>query len=263
MPSDAVLLDHCDGVATITLNRPDRANVLDFEMAPALIAAVDAVAADPRVRAVLLRAEGRQFCAGGNIADFVAAVAELPQLLDQHIPPLHAAIYQLATLPVPVVSALNGPIGGGGIGLALCADVVIAAESMKLRGGYSAIGLTPDAGGSWFLTQRVGAARAKEIFFTNEVLTAQQCLAAGVVSQVVADDALAARAVALVTALARGARGSLARIKSLVDSAQRDTLHEHLQLEHREMVASAGTADAREGVTAFAQKRPPRFESPA
>ena len=220
------------------------------------------MAADASTRAVVLRAKGRHFCAGGNIADFASAVDRLGDLLDQHIPPLHSAIHRLATLGVPVVSALNGPIGGGGIGLALCADVVIAAESLKLRGGYSAIGLTPDAGGSWFLTRRVGAARAKEIFFTNEVLTAQQCLALGIVSQVVPDDALDARAQALARSLAQGARGALARIKTLVDSVSCHTLLEHLQLEHRFMVESGQTPDAREGVTAFAQRRPPVFGAP-
>ena len=257
--SDAVLLERRDHVAVITLNRPDRANVLDFELSPVLIAAIDTVAADRSVRAVLLQARGRQFCAGGNIADFVSGLDDLPGLLDRHIPPLHDAIHRLATLPVPVVSALNGPIGGGGIGLALCADIVIAAESMKLRGGYSAIGLTPDAGGSWFLARRVGAARSKEIFFTNEALTAAQCLAIGAVSQVVPDAELAARANALVDALARGASGSLARIKALVDGAEQRSLREHLAQEHRCMVESGATADAREGVVAFREKRAPRF----
>jgi len=257
--SDAVLLERHDDVAVITLNRPDRANVLDFELSPVLIAAIDRVAADAGVRAVLLQARGRQFCAGGNIADFVARVDGLPDLLDRHIPPLHQAILKLSTLPVPVVCALNGPLGGGGIGLALCADIVIAAESMKLRGGYSAIGLTPDAGGSWFLTRRVGPARAKEVFFMNAALSAQQCLAWGIVSEVLPDAELGARAMALTGQLARGALGSLARIKALIDGAEQRSLAQHLALEHQYMVASGATTDAREGVIAFTQKRPPVF----
>ncbi|MEJ8857367.1 enoyl-CoA hydratase-related protein [Variovorax robiniae] len=254
-----ILLDHRDGVAFLTLNRPERANVLDFEMADALIAVVDAVANDASVRAVLLQARGRQFCAGGDIGGFVDARDRLSEMLDQHIPPIHRAIHRLATLPVPVVSALNGPIGGGGIGLALCADIVLAAESMKLRGGYSAIGLTPDVGGSWFLARRVGAARAKEIFFTNTPLSAQQCLQLGVVSQVHPDAELEAKAHALVLSLARGASGSLGRIKDLVDGASQRSLEEHLALERRYMVESGATADAAEGVTAFIEKRAPVF----
>lgn len=257
--SSAVLLDRRDGIAVITLNRPERANVLDLELSAALIAAIEAVAGDASVRAVLLRAEGRHFCGGGDIGDFVKARDDIGTLLDTHIPPLHRAIEQLAGLPIPVVSALNGPIGGGGIGLALSADIVLAAESMKLRGGYSAIGLTPDVGASWFLARRVGVARTKEIFFTNEPLSAQRCLDWGIVSAVWPDAELGARATALVAALARSATGALGRTKRLVDLAPLHSLAEHLDHEHGAMVASGRTADAIEGVTAFAEKRAPVF----
>ena len=112
--SDPVILERREGIAFITLNRPERANVLDFETSAGLIAAIDAVAEDASVRAVLLQARGRHFCAGGNIGDFVESLHDLAGLLDRHIPPLHRAMHKLATLPVPVVSALNGPSGGGG-----------------------------------------------------------------------------------------------------------------------------------------------------
>jgi 2-(1,2-epoxy-1,2-dihydrophenyl)acetyl-CoA isomerase len=262
MPT-ALLLEYRDNVAVFTLNRPQRANVLDLEMSAALIAAIETVARDQSVRAVLLQARGRQFCGGGDITDFADSLDTLGDLLDQHIPPLHRAIHQLATLPVPVISALNGPIGGGGIGLALCADIVIAAESMKLRGGYSAIGLTPDVGSSWFLARRIGAARTKEIFFTNEPLSAHQCLALGIVSRVCPDAELSEDAFALATSLARSATGSLARIKLLVDGAADRSLQEQLDLEHRCMVDSGCSAEAAEGVKAFMQKRAPRFTNPA
>jgi 2-(1,2-epoxy-1,2-dihydrophenyl)acetyl-CoA isomerase len=257
-----LLLEHRDGVAVLTLNRPDRANVLDLEMAAALIAAIDAVAQDKSVRAVLLQARGRQFCGGGNINDFASTLDELGDLMERGIPPLHRAIHRLATLPVPVISALNGPIGGGGIGLALCADIVLAAESMKLRGGYSAIGLTPDVGSSWFLSRRIGAARTKELFFTNEPLSARECLALGIVARVCPDADLAQHAFALAASLARGAAGSLARIKLLADGAHARTLAEQLELEQRFMVESGRSADAAEGVNAFMQKRAPRFTDP-
>lgn len=257
--SDPILLERRSGIAFITLNRPERANVLDLAMSAALIAAIDAVADDQTVRAVLLRARGKCFCAGGDISDFVDSLHDLSGLLDRQIPPLHQAIYKLATLPVPVISALNGPIGGGGIGLALCADIVIAAETMKLRGGYSAIGLTPDVGASWLLTRRVGAARAKEIFFTNEPLSSIECLRLGVVSQVCADEELDDRAIALVESLSRAATGSLARTKVLVDGAAERSLQDHLALEHRFMVESGRSPDAIEGITAFQKKRQPKF----
>lgn len=254
-----VLLECHGNVAYITMNRPERANAIDLESSAALIESIDAVAGDAAVRAVVLRAVGRQFCAGGNIDAFVQAGAGLPAMLDELIPPLHAALYKLATLPVPVISAVNGPIGGGGIGLALCADIVLAAESMKLRGGYSAIGLTPDAGSSWFLTRRVGAMRAKQIFFTNTPLSAQQCLELGVVTEVLADVLLASRTQALAEMLARSATSALGRIKRLVDGAGERSLQAQLELEHRLMVESAASAHAGEGVAAFVEKRPPKF----
>jgi 2-(1,2-epoxy-1,2-dihydrophenyl)acetyl-CoA isomerase len=181
-------------------------------------------------------------------------------MLEELLGPLHTALYKLATLPVPVVSAVNGPVGGGGIGLALCADIVLAAESMKLRGGYSAIGLTPDAGSSWFLTRRVGAMRAKQLFFTNGALSARQCLEMGIVSEVVPDAGLPARADALAEALAHGATGALGRIKQLVDGAHERTLRVQLDLEHSLMVESAASAHAAEGIAAFIDRRAPRFD---
>lgn len=257
--SSAVLLTCSDGIATLTLNRPDRANVLDAEMSAALVDAVDAIAADRGVRAVLLQARGRQFCGGGDIREFVSCIDDLACRIDANIPPVHRMLHRLATLPVPVASALNGPIGGAGIGLALSADIVLAAESMKLRGGYSAIGLTPDVGASWLLARRAGEARAKEILFTNDLLSARECLQFGIVSKVVADNELEASASTLVAALAKGAGGSFAAVKLLVDGASLRTLEEHLDLEHRHMVEASRSADAVEGVMAFSQKRTPVF----
>jgi len=257
--SDPVFLAREGAIATITLNRPELGNAIDAEAVRALIACIDDVAADKSVRTVVLRAVGKQFCAGGNIDAFRHAGAGLPAMLDELLAPLHAALWKLATLPVPVISAVNGPVGGGGIGLALCADIVLAAESMKLRGGYSAIGLTPDAGSSWFLTRRVGAMRAKHIFFTNSALSARQCLEMGIVSEVVPDAELAARTDAVAEALAHGATAALGRIKQLVDGAHERTLQAQLELEHRLMVESAATVHAAEGVAAFIERRSPRF----
>lgn len=256
-----ILLDIQDTVARVTLNRPEQANVLDEAMGQAFIDVTRQLAQAQQagaVRAVLLAARGPHFCAGGDIRGFVAT-DDIATLLDRTIPPLHAAIHTLATLPVPVVSAVNGSLGGGGIGVALCADIVLAGESMKLRGGYSAIGLSPDVGVSWALTRLVGPMRAKHILFTNQPLNAAHCLAAGLVAEVHADDALMPAAEALVRALARGATGSLARVKTLVDQAASHSLQQQLALEHLGMVASGSTADAREGVQAFMDKRAPRF----
>lgn len=256
---DPVLIQSHGPVARIVLNRPDDANAIDLPLARAFVAAVDAVAADPTVRAVLLTGTGRMFCAGGDLRSMSASGASLSPFLGELIGVLNPAVLKLATLPVPVVCALNGPFAGGGIGLALCGDVVLAAESAKLRGGYSGVGLSPDIGTSWFLSRRAGPARAKEILLLERTLTARECLEWGIVNAVHPDDRLAAEADALARRLAAGASGSFGRVKQLVDGASGRSLAEQLAVERDEMILSGRTADAREGVAAFLEKRPARF----
>ena len=248
-----------EGVARIVLDRPEQGNALDVGMKDGLKAAVARVRSDAAVRAVILAAAGKAFCVGGDIAGMKEAGAELPAWIGAMAGELGEAVRGLAALPVPVVSAVQGAVAGGGIGLALCADLVLAGESMRLRGGYTAIGLTPDLGASWLLTRRAGAVRAKEIFFQNRALTARECLDLGIVDAVHPDALLGAEAEALARRLAEGATAALGRAKALVDGACARTLEEQLALERDAMVASAGTGDAREGIAAFLEKRSPRF----
>lgn len=247
-----------NGVGRIVLNRPERANAVGLASSRALSAAIDAVvAASPKV--VVLTGNGPRFCAGGDIDEFVADQQGMSRLIDEILAPLHPALLRLANLPAPVITAVNGPVGGAGIALALCGDIVLAADTMKLRAGYSAIGLTPDAGASWFLSRRVGAAKAKELFFLNDVLGAQDCLRLGIVNAVHPAAELTQHTDALVQRLLAGAGGAFARIKLLCDGAAGRDLAEHLALERQMIVASADSADAREGVKAFSEKRAPRF----
>jgi len=256
--AESVRYEVVDGIAVITLNRPENGNALDTTMGQALTRAVESAAGDPSVRALMLTAKGKAFCVGGDIMEMRGA-GNLPQLMEEAIPRLHAMIRSLTTLPIPVISVLNGPIGGGGIALALCADIVIAAESMKLRGGYSAIGLTPDLGASYFLAARAGAARAKEIFFLNEPVGALQCLEWGILNAVFPDAELHDEAWKLARRLASAASLSLGRIKHLVDGAAARPLDDHLALEQGYMIASARSEDGKEGIAAFMEKRSPRF----
>lgn len=266
MPSpqskDSPVLWHVrEGVGHIVMNRPDAANAIDLPTAHAFAQAVDAMAVAD-IGAVLLSARGKQFCAGGDIRAFVAEINRLPAFINEVLDPLLPALARLGDLPLPVISAVHGPVGGAGIALALCADIALASDTMKLRGGYSAIGLSPDLGASYFLARRSSGAQAKRILMTNVVLSAPECLALGLVDGVHPAAELPAVAQALAQDLAQGATGSLGGIKRLCDAAPRATLAEHLDAERRALLRCARSADGREGITAFIEKRAPRFNDP-
>ena len=258
--SEQVLYEVSQGVARIVLNRPDHGNALDPALEGALAEAVDRVAGTRPSAPSSSPAPGRCSAQAATSPPWRRPARSLDAWIDRMAGSLGAVTLALARLPVPVVSALNGPVAGGGIGLALCADVVLAAESMKLRGGYSGIGFTADLGASWFLAHRVGPARAKEILFLNRPLAARECLERGLVNAVHPDDRLAAEADALVRRLADGATLALARAKRLVDGALARSLEDHLALERESMILSARTQDGREGIAAFVEKRAPRFK---
>ncbi len=246
------------GIARIVLDRPAAHNTISEPVSVALAHAIDEViAAAPRV--VLLTASGKIFCAGGDIGEFRDRAGALDVLVDRILSALHPALARLAALPVPVVTALNGAVGGAGVGLALCGDFALAAASMKLRTGYAAIGLSPDAGASWGLTQRVGALRARQLFLTSETLDASQCLAAGIVDAVHADERLRPEAEALCLRLAAAAPGSVAAVKRLCGGAAAGSFTDHLALEKSLLEERARSADAREGIAAFLARRAPMF----
>ncbi|WP_431228988.1 enoyl-CoA hydratase/isomerase family protein [Burkholderia contaminans] len=248
---DAVFYKREKAVGSIVLNRPEQGNAIDRDASIALVDSIDRALGDPDARVIVIRSSSSQFCVGGNIRYFSELGASLSDALEDLLTVLHPALHRLATSDVPVVSSICGAIGGGGIGLALCGDFVIAADSMRLGGGYAAIGLTPDAGTSWFLTRRVGPMRAKQILMTNVPVSAKQCFEWGLVNDVVPDVELAARTDAFAQQLARMSPLSLARIKQLVDGALDCSLQAQLDLEHRYMVEAAGSSDAAAGIAAF------------
>lgn len=248
-----------DGIARIILQAPERGNTLTRATTRAFADVVDAVLeAKPRV--IMLLAEGRIFCAGGDIDEFTANADDLGPLVDETVAPLHPAMLKLHESPAPVVSVVQGPIGGAGVGLALSADFVLAATSMKLRTGYVAIGLSPDAGTAYFLARRVGAIRAQQWLMLSDPVDAQACLQYGAVDALHPDGELRQAAEALAARLARGAPGSLAAVRTLCAGLPGRGLADHLDLEYRLIGERARSGDAREGVRAFMEKRAPRFE---
>lgn len=247
-----------DGVGHIVLNRPEAANTLDSATGLALCDAIDkATRAD--IGAVLISSTGKQFCAGGDIDEFVARRDELDRLVQGLLEQLHPAMYKLVTLPVPVISAVQGAVGGAGIALALCADIVLASPAMKLRGGYAAIGLSPDLGASYFLTRRAGAARAKNVLMTNRTVSAEQCLNWGLVDELHSAEELGTASRELALQLARGATASIGGIKRLCDSAFDHDLRTHMRLEQEALLRCSVSADGREGIAAFIEKRAAKF----
>lgn len=257
--STPLTLEFDQKLAIITFTNPARGNALDMAMARAFADAIEQVAAHQDVRALLITAQGKQFCVGGDVNAMADASRPLTDILRELLEPVHAAIKLLNLLSFPVVCAINGAVGGGGIGLALCGDLVLAAASMKLRGGYSAIGLTPDVGATWVVTQRAGAARAKEIFLTNRPFSADECLRIGLIDAVHPDAELHQAARQLAHQLANGPAQSQARIKSLINHAAHRTLEQQLDAERDAMYASGESADGKEGVRAFIDKRAPQF----
>jgi 2-(1,2-epoxy-1,2-dihydrophenyl)acetyl-CoA isomerase len=246
------------GIGRIVLQNPKKANALGPGSAAGLARAIDAVlAAMPRV--VLLTAEGPIFCAGGDLDALKGALPNLDALIDRLVHTLHPAIQRLVESPVPVVCAVNGAVGGAGVGVALCADFVLASTSMKLRTGYAGIGLSPDVGTSWFLARRIGSQKAKQWLMLSDAIDAQHCLEAGVVDSLHAEDELLPAAEALAHRLAAGARGSLGAIKQLCDGMPQRTLGQHLALEHELLAARSRSADAAEGIASFIGRRKPRF----
>lgn len=257
--SDLVLWEIRNNVGHLVLNQPEQGNVISTAMAHALAGVVQQ-ASQADVGAILISAKGRQFSVGGDISEFVQNRAQLAPLIAEMLGILNPVMHTLAGLPVPVISAVQGPVGGGGIGLALCADLVLASSHMFLRGGYSAIGLSPDLGVSAYLTRRAGAARAKYILMCNRAIAAQDCLQMGLVDELHEPDQLQAAALALAEELAAGPTNSLAGIKRLCDDALQNTLPQQLQAELEAMQACARSGNSQEGITAFREKRKPMFQ---
>ena len=247
------------GIARITLDRPDLGNALTSDASKKLGEAVDRIASDPSVRVAVLTGNGKMFSAGGDIREFVTTLDSLGELIGDELVHLNATLLKLAAVPFPVIAALNGPVAGGGIGLALTADVLLAAQSTRFRAGYAAIGLSPDAGTSYQLTRIIGPQRAKEFLFTNRFIDAPEALALGLVTRVVPDADLARETDILAHKLADMPPGALSAAKALVNEALTSTHAEILAREREFMMVNAATPDAHEGIRAFMERRKPAF----
>jgi 2-(1,2-epoxy-1,2-dihydrophenyl)acetyl-CoA isomerase len=257
VPDDAptIRLDTADGVTTITLARPDALNALNATMRGELLAALKAAGRDAAVRAVVLTGEGRGFCAGADLRGG-AGEREFRRVLLAEYNPLIRAIRDL---PKPVVAAVNGVAAGAGVSLALAADLVVAAEDARFVPAFGRIGLVPDSGLTRTLVRGLGRHRATAILWLGEPLSAQDALAGGLVHRVVAADELANASRDLATRLAAGPTRGMALTKRLINAAEDDDLDLSLATEAALQELAGRTEDHAEGVTAFTEKREPRF----
>ncbi|MGD9915624.1 MAG: 2-(1,2-epoxy-1,2-dihydrophenyl)acetyl-CoA isomerase PaaG [Rhizobiaceae bacterium] len=252
-----LLFERRGAVGLITLNRPDRLNALNAALLDALHAALDACA-DESCRAVLITGAGRGFCAGQDLAERgpEKPISDVGLTLEKTYNPL---VLKLRGLPKPVIVAVNGVAAGAGANIALAGDIVLAARSASFIQVFSRIALVPDAGGTFWLTQRLGEVRAKALAMTADPLAAQTAADWGLIWKVCDDEKLIPEALALAERLAEGPTAAYALTKQAIHAASGNTLEKQLALE-RTLQREAGLSpDFREGVAAFLAKRPAKF----
>jgi enoyl-CoA hydratase/carnithine racemase len=250
-----------DTVTTLTLNRPERLNALNSELGQALVHCLVRLARDATVRAIIVTGAGRGFCAGGDIEilrrsrehDNVGELENLLRLGKQ-------IVLAIATMPKPVIAAVNGPAAGAGANLALACTARIASEDATFTQSFAKIGLFPDFGGTYFLPRLVGPALASELFLSTETVGAADALRIGLVSRVVAPDRLESETLLLAARLAAAPPIVTRGIKQTLSLGDRDKLERALDEEIRWQMTCFRSRDCLEGVRAFLEKRPPRFE---
>jgi 2-(1,2-epoxy-1,2-dihydrophenyl)acetyl-CoA isomerase len=243
--SDPVRLAVADGIATITLNRPDVGNALDTTALQRLMMVAIEVDDDPTIKCVILTGEGRLFCAGGDVVSFGKAGDELPSLMKEITVYLNAAISHLSRMEKPLICAINGAAAGAGLGLALIGDLVIAADTAVFTTAYAKIGLSPDGGVSWILPRLVGLRTAQELAISSRKVSAQEALSLGMVTRVVTAASLQDEALAAAIAIRDSSPPAIAALRALFLASYSTSLETHLELEARSISALSNTAEAK------------------
>lgn len=253
-----------DGVAVLTLNRPRRLNALSLAMLERAIAALERHAADPAIRCIVVTGAGRGFCAGGDVTamhaqgDEGAGKLTFEQRVDGQRA-AHRLSGLLYSIPKVTIASINGPAAGAGMAIALACDLRIASDRAKLTTAFAKVGFSGDFGITWPLLHLVGPAKARELLFLSEILSAADALALGLVNRVVPHDALASEVRKLAERIARGPQLAFRYMKENLRLAATADYQTLLDREAWTQHRTADTEDHREGVRAFVEKRPPRF----
>ena len=255
----AMRLEIAEGLARLTFTDAARGNPIDATFCAEICEAAIQLSVNSAVRCVLIAAEGKAFSYGGDISAFVSDLDGLPANIKRWTATLHSAIARLQRMDAPVVAAVHGVCAGGMSGFVAGSDIVVAADNARFVAAYAGIGYNCDAGSSIMYSRRMGAGRARKFLLLNETLDAQGALAAGLVDEVVAADQLMARAEAVALQLASGPTKAFGEIRRLLTSVEDQPLEAQLELEAQALARTAATADAREGLSAFAEKRRPTF----
>jgi 2-(1,2-epoxy-1,2-dihydrophenyl)acetyl-CoA isomerase len=245
-----------DGVAVLTLNHPETVNAASLAMMRGCLAAMDAIEADPGMRALILTGAGRGFCSGANLTEPPREGDDLGDTLERTY---HPFLRRLRDSRLPIVTALNGPAAGVGMSLALMGDLVVGARSAFFALGFTRLGLVPDGGATWLLPRLVGLARARELALLGERLSTEKAHAWGLIYKVVDDEIVMDEARALAGRLARGPK-AITFTRKLFWESSHHSFEEQLHQEQAAQSAAGATEDFREGLVAFFEKRDPNFK---
>lgn len=258
---DVVDYSVADGLARVTLNRPEAKNGIDQAVAERLHYIAQQVSNDPSVRAVLITGNGSTFSVGGDIQVFAATSAdETPELLTRMLGNYHAALGLFAALPVPVVAAVQGAVAGGALGLLYVADIALAAQGTKFATGFGQLGLSSDGGNSWFLPKLVGARRAAEMYYEDRVLDAQDAAELGLITRVVPADELTDHAMSVAERLAGGPTVAFGAMRKLFRQSSSTPLIQQLADEAVNVRRTSASQDAQRAFTSFVSRQHPTFE---
>lgn len=259
MTDTPVLFSVSQGIARVTLNRPEAGNAIDLAMARALVEIAIRCETDAGIRCVVLTGAGRLFCAGGDVGLFKSAGDHVDALLSELAGTLHMALARFARMAKPLLVLVNGPAAGAGLSLAIGADVVLCARSAHFTAAYGTLGLTPDGGMSWWLPRLVGLRKAQEIILTNRRIKADEAEAIGMVTRTVDDDALAAEGEAMAVRLSQAAVGAIGAARALLRESLETSLEAQLEREVAAITRSGAAPECREGLAAYFEKRAANF----